>query len=101
MIRVRGKDRKAVRSHLLKTHNTASLFKNFTLSTAPLKVHTREIFPQEKPIVLSNSIDAGFIGLSRIARKNNSIATRPYALFYFFGTASHDKNFAMITPIII
>jgi hypothetical protein len=101
MIRVRGGDTKSVRSYLSKTHDAASLFNNFTLSTVPLKEHVQEMFPQGKSIVLSNSIDPGFIGLSRIARQNNPVATRPYALGYFSGTASHDKDFSMITPIII
>ncbi len=101
MVRVRGGDSKAVRSYLSKTNDAASLFSRFTLSTVPLKEHAEEMFPHGKSIVLSNSIDPGFIGLSRIARQNSPIAQRPFSLGYFSGTASHDKDFAMITPLII
>ena len=100
MVRVRGGDSKAVRSYLSKTSDAASLFNNFTLSTAPLRDHAEELFPGGTSIVLSNSIDPGFIGLSRIARQSSPIGERPYALGYFSGTASHDKDFAMIAPII-
>ncbi|UTL89823.1 hypothetical protein [Pseudomonas fluorescens] len=100
MVRVRGGDSKAVRSYLSKTYDAASLFNKFTLSTTPLKEHTTELFPHAESIVLSNSIDPGFLGLSRVARRTSPLANRPYALGYFSGTASHDKDFAMIAPII-
>lgn len=100
MVRVRGGDTKSVRSYLSKNYDAASLFNRFTLSTSPLEEHTRELFPTSKSLVLSNSIDPGFLGLSRIARRSNPIADRPYALGYFSGTASHDKDFAMIAPLI-
>jgi glycosyltransferase involved in cell wall biosynthesis len=101
MVRVRGGDSKAVRSYLSKTYDAASLFSNFTLSTHPLRDHAEKLFPHGNSMVLHNSIDPGFIGLSRIARQNSPINTRPYALGYFSGTASHDKDFAMIAPFII
>jgi hypothetical protein len=101
MVRVRGGDSKAVRSYLSKTSDAASLFSKFSLSTEPLKDHASELFPHAKSMVLGNSIDPGFIGLSRIARKNSPISGRPFSLGYFSGTASHDKDFAMITPIIV
>lgn len=100
MVRVRGGDSKATRSYLSKTYDAASLFDRFTLSTAPLKEHTKELFPAADALVLSNSIDPGFLGLSRIARRTTPISQRPYGLGYFSGTASHDKDFAMIAPLI-
>jgi len=100
MVRVRGGDSKATRSYLSKTYDAASLFDRFTLSTAPLKEHTNELFPKADALVLSNSIDPGFLGLSRIARRTNPVTQRPYGLGYFSGTASHDKDFAMIAPLI-
>lgn len=100
MVRVRGGDSKAVRSYLSKTSDAASLFKNFTLSTEPLRRHADELFPHGESIVLSNSIDPGFMGLSRIARQNSPVSERPFSLGYFSGTASHDKDFAMISPVI-
>lgn len=100
MVRVRGGESRAVRSYLSKTHDASSLFTNFTLSTTPLKSHAEEMFPGCNAIVTSNSIDPGFIGLSRVARQNNPLESRPYLLGYFSGTATHDKDFAMITPYI-
>ncbi|MBI6941493.1 hypothetical protein JET76_09085 [Pseudomonas putida] len=100
MVRVRGGDTKSVRSYLSKTYDAASLFNRFTLSTSPLKEHASELFPGAEALVLSNSIDPGFLGLSRIARRTNPVGERPYALGYFSGTASHDKDFAMIAPLI-
>jgi len=100
MVRVRGGDSKAARSYLSKTHDAASLIKNFTLSTVPLKAHVEDMFVGSRSIVTHNSIDPGFIGLSRIARRNHPLAHRPYILGYFSGTATHDKDFAMIAPAI-
>lgn len=100
MVRVRGEKSATAKLYISKNHDAASLIKNFTLSTSPLKDHVANIFPESKAVVLSNSIDPGFIGLSRIARQNNPIATRPYALGYFSGTATHDKDFAIIAPLI-
>lgn len=100
MVRVRGEKSAAAKLYISKNHDAASLIKNFTLSTAPLKNHIEDIFPESNAIVLSNSIDPGFIGLSRIARQNNPVEKRPYALGYFSGTATHDKDFALIAPLI-
>lgn len=100
MVRVRGGESRSVRSYLSKTHDAASLFTNFSLSTSPLKTHAEDMFSGSKAIVVSNSIDPGFIGLSRAARQDNPLEKRPYALGYFSGTATHDKDFSMITPYI-
>jgi hypothetical protein len=100
MVRVRGGDSKAARSYLSKTHDAASLISNFTLSTEPLRNHVDVMFPGSRSIVTHNSIDPGFIGLSRIARQQNPLLERPYLLGYFSGTATHDKDFAMIAPAI-
>lgn len=100
MVRIRGGESRAVRSYLSKTYDASSLFKNFSLSTTPLKAHAEELFPESKAIVVSNSIDPGFIGLSKIARQNNPLEKRPFRLGYFSGTATHDKDFAIITPYI-
>lgn len=100
MVRVRGADSRSVRSYIAKTHDAASLFKNFSLSTSPLREHVEESFPGSKAIVVSNSIDPGFIGLSRVARKTNPIEKRPYSLGYFSGTATHDKDFSMVAPYV-
>ena len=83
MVRVRGGDSKAVRSYLSKTYDAASLFNKFTLSTTPLKEHTTELFPHAESIVLSNSIDPGFLGLSRVARRTSPLANRPTRLVIF------------------
>lgn len=100
LVRVRGGNSASAKSYISKNNDAASLINKFTLSTTPLKEHIDRLFPNSKAIVLSNSIDPGFIGLSRIARQNNPISTRPYALGYFSGTATHDKDFALIAPII-
>ncbi|OQR26746.1 hypothetical protein BWR59_30305 [Pseudomonas sp. Bc-h] len=100
MVRVRGGESRAVRSYLSKTHDASSLFSRFSLSTSPLREHALDLFPGSEAIVLSNSIDPGFMGLSRVARKNNPIHLRPFLLGYFSGTATHDKDFAMIAPYI-
>jgi hypothetical protein len=100
MVRVRGADVNGVKAYISRTFEAANLINSFILSTVPLKNHVEEMFPGSTAKVLSNAVDRGFIGVSRIARNLNPYNLRDFEFGYFSGTATHDKDFELIAPAV-
>lgn len=100
MVRVRGGNPTQTRDFISRNAEALKLFDNYSCSTEPLKHHLKQINPNGRIAVLNNTVDPGFIGLSRVARQKNPFADRQFSLGYFSGTATHDKDLAMIAPVI-
>lgn len=96
----RGEEIAKVRKSLANIAGAASCFTRFSSSTTPLALHIREQFEAEVNAVVSNAVDPGFAGISKMVYKSNKNKKRPYRLAYFPGTASHNPDLAMIENVL-
>jgi hypothetical protein len=73
-------------------------FYNFTFSTEPLAERARALFGDINAVVVSNSLDAGYLTRAKAIRENTE--QRPFQIGYFAGTATHDADLAFISHAI-
>lgn len=73
-------------------------FQNFTFSTEPLARRARELFGDINAVVISNSLDAGYLTRAKAIREHTG--QRPFQIGYFAGTATHDADLAFISDAV-
>lgn len=73
-------------------------FHNFTFSTEPLAKRAKELFGDINAVVVSNSLDAGYLTRAKAIREHTG--QRPFQIGYFAGTATHDADLAFISDAI-
>lgn len=99
-VRVRKRSAAEVRHYVASMAESMRLVSRATVSTAPLARHARH-FEHLTLSVVHNHVDPGFVGLTRLLRESRPQHSRPFALGYFSGTATHDLDLQMIAPALL
>jgi hypothetical protein len=95
-VRTRNENVSTVSKSLAKIAGAASLFNQFSSSTAPLTAHIAKLFNPDNNLVIPNGVDPTFAGICQLAREAFPVNKRPYTYAYFPGTASHNPDLQMI-----
>jgi len=100
MYRSRGSRSSSVRDYIARTGEALDLIGKCTVSTTPIASRLNAVFPHLRTLVTPNTLDASFIGISKVARNTNPFEKRPYTFGYFSGTATHNQDFGMIASLL-
>lgn len=101
MVRVRKSPIADVETYVQRTAAAAAIFRNFSVSTLPLKESVERAFGPASVGVVHNCPDPGFVALGTVARHTRLHDEREFELGYFSGTATHDLDFASIGDVVL
>jgi hypothetical protein len=99
-VRVRQRSAAEVRQYVASMAESMRLVSRATVSTGPLARYARH-FEHLSLSVVHNHVDPGFLGIARLLRDSRPPRTRPFALGYFAGTATHDLDLQLIAPVLV
>lgn len=78
------------------------IFKNFTVSTEPLKRHILALMPDANVHVIPNGLSENFVRSfdEKKVDPGQKLRQEHYIISYLSGTASHNRDFASITDML-
>lgn len=96
-VRDRGEDETRIARSLAANAEIGAMFGHCSVSTAPLAERAEQVLGQ-RPVIVHNALDPLYTGIARTLARE---AARPeFDLGYFSGTASHNRDLALIAPQI-
>lgn len=98
-VRDRGEDATRIARSLASNAEIGAMFDYRTASTVPLGELATQILGGPTTVV-HNALDPVYLGLARVLARGNSSVRPRFDIGYFSGTASHNRDLALVAPTL-